>query len=129
MNCKCVEIEHGHQGFCNAEITFRDSNPINYYDVERVYGKGEKGERIVIDRNVLDSDKERCCDDCYDKIKNKVISSFKIDKQVEEHPLGAGFVQKDIKEFKSCEICGEPVKNNSNSDVLACDKCNDKYPI
>lgn len=77
MNCKCAEEDHGHYGYCRAEITFRDSRPMNDYKIEKVYGKDSSGNKVVIDRNVIDYEKERCCDDCYEKIKDKAIASIK----------------------------------------------------
>ena len=143
MKCKCVETDHSHHGYCNLEITFDDSTPMNYYKEEKVYGKDSKGERIVIDRKTIDYEKERCCHDCYDKIKIKAISQFKkheaekpkMDKEIKNHPLGAGFISKDMKmklkkAFQGCEICGESVKSKKrNDDIHVCDSCNDKYPI
>ena len=37
-----------------------------------------------------------------------------MDKEIKNHPLGAGFIQKDVKmevkkAFTGCEICGESV--------------------
>ena len=139
MKCKCVEENHSHQGFCNLEITFEDSLPINYYKKERNYGKNDKGEQIVIDYKTIDHDKDRCCNDCYDKIKNEVLLQFKnekkpkMDKEIKNHPLGAGFISKDIKikkAFRGCEICGESIKSKKrNDEINICDSCNDKYPI
>ena len=135
MKCKCVEDGHGHSGYCNTEVTFEDSLPINYYAEEKKYSEDDKGNRIVIAKNVKDVDKKRCCNDCYDKIKYEAISSLKIDKEIEKHPLGAGFISKDMKmklkkAFQGCEICGESVKSKKrNDDIHVCDSCNDKYPI
>ena len=143
MKCKCVETDHSHQGYCDIEITFEDSLPINYYKEEKKYGTGSSGEKIVIDRKTVDHDKDRCCNDCYDKIKNAIISQFErhklekpeMDKDIKNHPLGAGFISKDIKmelkkAFTGCEICGESVKSKKrNDEIHICDSCNDKYPI
>ena len=129
MKCKCVETDHSHQGYCDLEITFEDSMPINYYKVEKIYGKDSSGKEIVIDRKTVDHDKDRCCNDCYDKIKNEAISALKIDKKVAEHPLGAGFIQKDIKVSKGCEVCGEHIDAVKRKDgINVCDRCNYKYP-
>ena len=129
MTCKCTEESHLHFGYCNLKVTFEDSLPINYYKEERKYGKNSNGEQIVIDYKTVDYEKERCCNDCYDKIKNEAISALKIDKKVAEHPLGAGFIQKDIKVSKGCEVCGEHIDAVKRKDEInVCDKCNDKYP-
>ena len=143
MKCKCAETDHSHQGYCNLEITFADSTPINYYKFEKKYGKNSQGERIVIDEKVIDHDKERCCHDCYDKIKNDAISQFEkhkpekviMDKEIKDHPLGAGFISKDMKlklkkATQGCEICGECVKSKRRNDgIHVCDACSAKYPI
>ena len=143
MTCKCTEESHLHFGCCNLKITFEDSLPINYYKKERKYGKNSNGEQIVIDYKTVDYEKERCCNDCYDKIKNEALSQFKnhkpekpkMDKDIKNHPLGAGFIQKDVKmelkkAFTGCEICGESVKSKKrNDEIHICDSCNDKYPI
>ena len=119
MKCKCVETDHSHQGYCNSEITFADSAPMNDYN------------------------EERCCNDCYDKIKNDAISQFEkhkpekvtMDKEIKDHPLGAGFISKDMKlklkkATQGCEICGECVKSKRRNDgIHVCDACSDKYPI
>ena len=125
MKCKCVETDHSHQGYCNLEITFEDSIPMNYYKVEKVYSKDSSGERIVIDRKTVDYDKDRCCNDCYDKIKNEAISQF------EKHQEKKLKMDKEIKEaFTGCEICGESVKGKKGNDgINVCDFCNDKYQI
>ena len=143
MKCKCVETDHSHHGYCNLEITFDDSTPMNYYKEEKKHGKDSGGEKIVIDRKIIDYEKERCCNACYDKIKNGIISQFekyqgkkpKTDKEIKNHPLGAGFISKDMKmelkkAFTGCEICGESVKSKKrNDEIHICDSCNDKYPI
>ena len=129
MKCKCVEDGHGHSGYCNTEVTFEDSLPINYYVEEKKYSEDDKGNRIIIAENVKDVDKKRCCNDCYDKIKYEAISSLKIDKEIEKHPLGAGFIQKDIKVSKGCEVCGEHIDAVKRKDgINVCDRCNYKYP-
>ena len=137
MKCKCAEESHLHFGYCNLEITFEDSTPINDYKEERKYGKNDRGEQIVIGYETIDYDKERCCDDCYNKIKKEELSKLskymligqKIDKEIEKHPLGAGFIQKDVKVSKGCEICGEHVEAPKRADEInICDKCYDKYP-
>lgn len=88
MKCRCVEIAHSHQGYCDSKITFEDSMPMNY-------------------------DKDRCCNDCYDKIKNEAISALKIDKKVS----------------KGCEVCGEHIDAVKRKDgINVCDRCNYKYP-
>ena len=63
-----------------------------------------------------------------------VIKKGKMDKEIKNHPLGAGFISKDMKmelkeAFKGCEICGESVKSKKrNDEIHVCDSCNDKYP-
>ena len=138
MKCKCVEGGHGHSGYCNTEITFKGSLPINYYEIEKVYGRNNKDEKIVIDKKIVASDRERCCNDCYDKIKHEAISTLKIyknidkdmNKEIKEHPLGAGFAQKDMKVMMGCELCGEHVESKRRSDnIYVCNVCNSKYKI
>ena len=134
MKCKCAEESHLHFGYCDSEITFADSTPMNDYKEERKYGRNDKGEQIVIDRLTVDYDKERCCNECYDKIKNEEILKLK------KYMLGNPKVDEDteitkddkmrLKEaFKGCEICGESVEAPKREDEInICDKCNDKYP-
>ena len=138
MNCKCIENSHGHSGICNAEITFRDSSPINYYKIEKKYGKDDSGNRIVMGKDIVDADKEKCCDDCYDKTKHEAISALKIyknidkemNKEIKEHPLGTGFAQKDMKVMMGCELCGEHVESKRRSDgIYVCNVCNSKHNI
>ena len=133
MKCKCVETDHSHQGYCNSEITFEDSTPMNYYKVEKVYGKDSSGNKIVIDKKVIDYDKERCCNNCYDKIKNEAISQFekhKSEKVVINEGISKDMKLKLKKATQGCEICGECVKSKRRNDgIHVCDACSDKYPI
>lgn len=83
MNCKCEEKGHGHNGFCDIEIKFKESLPMSEYREEKQYGKDDKGEKIVIGLEYIDFEKERCCNNCYEKIKNKAIFGIK-NKELEE---------------------------------------------
>ena len=123
MKCRCEEESHLHFGYCNAEITFADSTPMNDYKEERKYGENDKGDKIVISYETVDYDKERCCNDCYDKIKKEEIE--KLGKYLSENKK----ISEDIKAFKGCEVCGEHIEAPKRADdINVCDKCNDKYP-
>ena len=77
MNCKCKEDGHGHYGLCDAPVSFRDSIPMDYYKDKPIYGKNGVGAKSKIGVETIDCDKNRCCNDCYDKIKNNVEEFFK----------------------------------------------------
>tara|TARA_Y100000310_G_scaffold325515_1_gene389103 strand:+ start:415 stop:669 length:255 start_codon:yes stop_codon:yes gene_type:complete len=77
MKCKCAEDSHLHYGYCDSEITFADSTPMNDYKEERKYSRNDKGEQIVIGYETIDYDKERCCNECYDKIKKEEVLKLK----------------------------------------------------
>ena len=59
MKCKCAEESHLHFGYCDSEITFEDSTPMNDYKEETKYSRNDKGEKIVIGYETIDYDKER----------------------------------------------------------------------
>ena len=133
MKCKCVEESHLHSGYCNSEITFADSTPMNDYKTEKKRGINEKGEEIVISYKTIDYDKERCCNDCYDKIKNEAISQmigYKPKKVIINEEISKDEKIELKKATQGCELCGECVESKKRSDgIHVCYACNNKYPI